>query len=106
MQENIIQFKKQKLFKNANYVDLKTGEIKPIDILVENEKIYAIEPWGEIEKSELFNKNFCEVIDLEQNYVMQPFINAYCDSEKAFKNTYDLELLTKNERLSKFYFFN
>ena len=50
MQENIIQFKKQKLFKNANYVDLKTGEIKPIDILVENEKIYAIEPWGEIEK--------------------------------------------------------
>lgn len=101
MQENIIQFKKQKLFKNANYVDLKTGEIKPIDILVENEKIYAIEPWGEIEKSELFNKNFCEVIDLEQNYVMQPFINAYCDSEKAFNNTYDLELLTKNERLSK-----
>lgn len=100
MQENIIPFKKQKLFKNANYIDLKTGKIKQIDFLVENSKICLIESWGEIEKNESFNKNFCEIIDLQENYVMQPFLNAYCDCEKAFKTTYGLNFLTQDEIFS------
>lgn len=82
MQENIIPFKKQKLFKNANKVSLDTGEVELVDILIEGEKILKTEPAGAIQST------IAEIIDLNGNYVMCPFVNAFCDSKKALEYTY------------------
>lgn len=91
MQDNIIPFKKDKLFKNGRLVDLETGEVSNVDILVENKTIVAIEKWGKIESSPEFNFKNCEIIDLEGNFVMRAFVNAFCDSEKSVLNTYSRE---------------
>ncbi len=97
MQDNVIPFKKAKLFKNGVLIDLKSGELSKVDILVENEKITAIEEWGVIEDLSSFNKPGFEIVDLQGNYVMMPFVNAFCDSEKAVLKTYGREFKFVNE---------
>ena len=86
MQENIIPFKKQKLFKNANKVDLNSGAVEFVDILVEDKKILKIELAGKIDSS------FADIIDLKGDYVLSPFVNAFCDSKKAMEQSYGLKI--------------
>ena len=100
MDENIIFFKKTKLFKNGILINLETGRLSRADFLVDNKKIATIEPWGEIENSGRFNKNNCEIIDLEGNFVMKPFVNAFCDSSSAVEKSYGLEIKNMEAVLS------
>ena len=86
MQDNIIQLKKQILFKNANKINLETGEVVLVDILVEGDTIVKVVPSGEI------GEVVGEVVDLKGNYVMPPFVNVFSDSIKALEHTYGLEL--------------
>ncbi len=41
---NIIQFKRQKLFKNARLVDIENASVEKVDILVDGERIARIAP--------------------------------------------------------------
>lgn len=83
----------QRLFKNANLVDLKTGELSLVDLLVNDGKFEKISKLGEI-------KSFVgESVDLEGNFVFSPFVNAFCNALEAFETTYsknygkDVELI-------------
>lgn len=84
-----------KLFRNAEIVDLKNGDIFKADILVENGKI------AKIEKGIMFDG---EVIDLENNYVLPSFVNAFMNSVEAGKENYfeDVEG-EKKEKLKQFF---
>ncbi len=87
--DNIIQLKKRqndvKLFRNASLVDFETGEINLVDILVYKDKISKITPAGE-------DKNVYEFVEnINEGFVIPPFVNHYCDSLKAF-NSYGLEI--------------
>ncbi len=84
MKDNIIRFKKQKLFKNASLINLESGQVDLVDILVEDDKISRIEPSIE--------DVFYDVEDLEGNLVLPPFANMFCDSDEALKSTYNLEI--------------
>lgn len=87
MEENIIQFKKKKtLFKNANIINLKTGDVELFDISVDGETFDSIEPAGKL------SQEGCEIVDLQENFVMPPFVNVFCDSVKSLKETYGLEI--------------
>lgn len=68
----------QKIFKNANIVNIENGEIRNLDILVENGKICEFD---HIEKN-------CEQVDLKGAYVLPNFVNVFCHSLKAFEKTY------------------
>ena len=63
-----------KLFRNAGIVDIENGDILKVDILVENGKI------AKLEKAIVFDG---EVIDLENNYVLPSFVNAFMNSVEA-----------------------
>ena len=86
MQDNIIQFKNQKIFKNANLINIETGEVELVDILIEDQKISKIAPVGKIVNI------LGDTIDLKGDYVMTPFVNAFCDSVKSLEKTYGLEI--------------
>lgn len=100
MEDNIIMFRKLKLFKNGVLVDLDKGTAIMADILVENKKIVAIEPWGSIEKNYQLNENNCQKIDLKGDFVVKPFVNTFCNSSKAVENSYGLELKNVDKLLS------
>lgn len=71
----------QTLFKNANVVDVETGEIFATNIVVKNEKIERF--------IDDFDGNFDgEIVDLCGNFVLPNFVNVFCDSVQAFKNDY------------------
>lgn len=85
--DNIIPFRKKKtIFKNANKINFKTGQVELVDIRLDGEVIDAIEPAGKL------LQEGCEIVDLQANFVMQPFVNIFCDSVKALKETYGLEI--------------
>ena len=88
MQENVIPFKKTKLFINGVLVNLENAELSKVDILVENGIVSEIKDWGVIGERQNFNMKNCEIVDLQGNLVMLPFVNAFCDSEKAVLKTY------------------
>ena len=70
----------QRLFKNANIVNLKTGACDEKDIFVRDGKFIKISndiPSNNFEKD--------EIIDLEGNFVFSPFVNSFCDSVMAFE---------------------
>lgn len=84
-----------KLFRNAEIVDLKNGDIFKADILVENGKI------AKIEKGIMFDG---EVIDLENNYVLPSFVNAFMNSIEAGKENYFEDVDgEKKENLKQFF---
>lgn len=88
--DNIIPFRKKQLFKSASLVDLETGELKSCDIVVENKKIVEITE----DSIEDFDG---EVVDLDENFVLPSFVNAFSDCEEALENTYGLELVPLEE---------
>ena len=67
----------KKLFKNAKILDIQTGEVLSADILVDGKIFSKIEP------------NICdadaEIFDLENNFVLPPFANLFCDGKKAIE---------------------
>lgn len=84
---NVIPFKKQTLFKNGVLVSYGTGETQIVDILVDRNVIEDVLPRGKL-------KNFVgEVVDLQGDFVLPPFVNAFCDSARALEETYDLQIL-------------
>lgn len=80
---NIIQFKRQKLFKNARLVDIENASVEKVDILVDGERIARIAPKIE--------GNFSKVEDLHENFVMPAFVNMFCNSDEALLTTYGLQ---------------
>jgi len=68
----------QKLFKNANLINIESGEVKLLDILIEDDKIYA---FGKFDVAD-------EIVDLKEDYVLPNFVNVFCDSVAAFEKTY------------------
>ena len=80
---NVIQFKRQKLFKNALLVDVQNATFDKVDILVDGEKIVKIAPKIE--------GDFSQVEDLSNNFVMPSFVNAFCNSDEVLLATYNLE---------------
>jgi len=71
----------QKIFKNAEILNLGTGELKKLDILVKNGKICDI---GTLETDGFVG----EIVDLCGDYVLPNFVNVFCDSAKAYRETY------------------
>ena len=83
-----------KLFRNAGIVDIENGDILKVDILVENGKI------AKLEKAIVFDG---EVIDLENNYVLPSFVNAFMNSVEAGKENYFENFMEeKKENLKQF----
>lgn len=70
----------KKLFKNANILNVQTGDVLKADILVDGKIFSKIEP------------SICdtdaEVFDLENNFVLPPFTNLFCDGKKAIETNY------------------
>lgn len=77
----------QVLFKNCNIINLEDSTVTLSDILVENGRIKAVEEAG---KLSLNKKN---EVDIQGNFVMQPFYNAYCNSKSAVEENYGLEFV-------------
>lgn len=69
----------QKLFKNAQLVDIENDDIKDVDILIEDGKIVSFEKRNDF---------FGETIDLEDNFVLPCFVNSFCDSVSAFEKNF------------------
>ncbi len=93
MKGKIIQFRKKKLFKNGLLVNLETGECPQVDILVDGQDIVDIQPSGAFDNLET------EVVNLKKNFVLPHFVNAFCDSLKAFEQTYGREFVETENRL-------
>lgn len=72
----------QKLFKNGNLIDLETGETQLVDLVVEDGIFTEISKVGKI------NTFDGETEELNGNFVMPVFVNAYADSLEAFKKSY------------------
>ncbi len=75
----------QKLFKNANLVDVKNGQVNAVDILIENNTIKDIKNLGELSNQ----KGGIETFDLQGGYVLPPFVNVFCHSIDAFQKNYE-----------------
>lgn len=71
----------QILFQNANLVDIEKESVITADILVENGKIISLE-----KKTEFAGNK----IDLKGNFVLPSFINVFCDSFFAAKNSFNI----------------
>ncbi len=93
VKSKIIQFRKKKLFKNGLMLNLETGESPLVDILLDGQNIVDIKPSG------TFDEFDTEVVDLKRNFVLPHFVNAFCDSSKAFENSYKREFVEVENRL-------
>jgi len=80
-----------KLFKNANLVDLENGKVQLVDILVDNA--------GKIDQIEREIKTDADVCDLQCNYVIPAFVNSFCDSAMALKNSYGIDASDDNKKV-------
>lgn len=78
----------QVLFKNCNIINLEDSTVTLSDILVENGHIKAVE---EVGRMFLDKEN---EVDIQGNFVMQPFYNAYCNSKSAVEENYGLEFIS------------
>jgi len=68
---------KQKVFKNANLIDIESGTFKLVDIFVTNGIVKEIFDAGEHEFS-----SHVEILDLEKDFVMTYFTNAFTNRKK------------------------
>ena len=80
-----------KVFKNASLIDLNLGLVNLVDIFCVGGKIEKIVKSG----AKIFYD--AEIVDLNGDYVLPMFVNAYCDSVEAFKNSYGRQLQEINE---------
>lgn len=71
----------QKVFRNANVVDIRNQKLHFMDFCVEDGKFSIFDSTKEFEE-----------IDLKGNYVLPPFANNYCNSILALKNSYGIEI--------------
>ncbi len=90
----------QKLFKNANVVDLFSGDVVLCDLFVKGGKFVKISKTSPNSKISASSKQSCckggmieasvsdEVIDLKGNFVLPPFVNVFCNSKTAFMKSY------------------
>ena len=74
----------KKLFKNASILNVQTGDVKKADILVDGKIFSKIET------------NICdaeaEVFDLENNFVLPPFTNLFCDGKMALEKNFSKDV--------------
>lgn len=73
----------QILFRNANLVDICSGKVKTVNILVEDGKFKDISYYNNTYKSYQGNE-----IDLKGDFVISPFVNVFCHSYLAFVDNY------------------
>ncbi|MBR1890567.1 MAG: amidohydrolase family protein [Clostridia bacterium] len=73
-----------KLFRNANLIDFESETARNVDLLVDDNGKFV-----EIGK-DLTCK--CENIDLQGDYVLPPFVNAYANSNSGVWNSYGSEM--------------
>lgn len=73
----------QKIFRNANVVDIHNQTIHFMDFYVEDGRF-----------ADIANAKECEEIDLKGNYVLPPFVNNYCNCILAMKNSYGIAVDT------------
>lgn len=76
----------QTLFKNGNLVDFEQNIAKKCHILVENGILKKIE-YGED-----CHISAEEEVNLENCFVLPPFVNSFCDSFDAYEKTYGKEI--------------
>ncbi len=72
------------LFSNANVVDIFTGEVKHVDIYVEDGNISKILPAAQEHDFD------GDIFDLNGDYVLPSFVNVFCDSLKALEQNFDI----------------
>ncbi len=86
----------KKLFKHASLVDLQTGDVRNVDIVVDGQKIAEI-----VDEKMGFDG---EVFDVGGNFLLPAFANAYSDCVGAIEKHYGLELVGKtSEKLYGFW---
>ena len=72
----------QKIFKNANLVDIENGSVELVDLYVENGII------KDIQNADSDRQERADIIDLSGDFVLPPFVNAFCHSFNAFEKNY------------------
>ena len=72
----------QKIFKNANLVDIENGSVELVDLYVENGII------KDIQNADSDRQERADIIDLNGDFVLPPFVNAFCHSFNAFEKNY------------------
>lgn len=94
----VIKFKKKDktVFANARLVDFENSSALVCDIVVEDGKILEIIPKSEdvdYKKRKKHCEDASKLYDCRFGFVIPPFQNSFCDSMKAFKNSYGLEIV-------------
>ena len=75
----------QKIFRNANVVDIQNQKLHFMDFCVTDGKFAIFDNTKEFEE-----------IDLKGNYVLPSFANNYCNSILALKNSYGIEIASED----------